>query len=38
MINGAKSAKKKKLKKIITFTGNDKNNRLTKLGDINFGQ
>jgi len=36
MINGAKSARKKKLKKIITFTGNDKNNRLIKLGDINF--
>ena len=31
-----KQARKKKIKKIITFTGNDKNNNLTKLGDINF--
>ena len=36
MINGAKQAKKKKIKTIITFTGNEKNNNLTKLGDINF--
>ena len=36
MINGAKQARKKKIKNIITFTGNDKNNNLTKLGDINF--
>ena len=36
MTNAAKHAKKKKIKKIITFTGNDKNNNLTKLGDINF--
>lgn len=27
---------KKKINKIITFTGNDKNNNLQKLGDINF--
>tara|TARA_B100001250_G_C19608216_1_gene703732 strand:+ start:123 stop:689 length:567 start_codon:yes stop_codon:yes gene_type:complete len=36
MVNGAKQAKKKKIKTIITFTGNDKNNNLGKLGDINF--
>ena len=36
MTNGAKYARKKKIKTIITFTGNDKNNDLTKLGDINF--
>ncbi len=36
MTNGAKQARKKKIKNIITFTGNDKNNNLTKLGDINF--
>ena len=36
MINAANSAKKKKIDKIITFTGNSKNNNLTKLGDINF--
>ena len=36
MVNGAKQAKKKKIKTIITFTGNEKNNNLTKLGDINF--
>ena len=36
MTNGAKHARKKKIKNIITFTGNEKNNKLTKLGDINF--
>tara|TARA_B100000700_G_scaffold330552_1_gene457383 strand:+ start:2273 stop:2839 length:567 start_codon:yes stop_codon:yes gene_type:complete len=36
MTNGAKLARQKKIKTIITFTGNDKNNKLTKLGDINF--
>ena len=36
MTNGAKHARKKKVKNIITFTGNEKNNNLTKLGDINF--
>tara|TARA_B100001029_G_C15059343_1_gene457018 strand:+ start:713 stop:1279 length:567 start_codon:yes stop_codon:yes gene_type:complete len=36
MINGAKSAKKKNFRKIITFTGNDENNNLKKLGDINL--
>ena len=28
--------REKKINKIITFTGNDKNNNLQKLGDINF--
>ena len=36
MVNAANYAKKKKINKIITFTGNDKNNKLSKLGDINF--
>tara|TARA_E500000178_G_C17028969_1_gene759513 strand:- start:2270 stop:2836 length:567 start_codon:yes stop_codon:yes gene_type:complete len=36
MTNAAKQARKKKINKIITFTGNDKNNNLRKLGDINF--
>ena len=36
MINGAKHARKKKIKNIITFSGNDKNNSLLKVGDINF--
>ena len=36
MINACKSAKNKKISKIITFTGHDKNNPLSKLGDINF--
>ena len=29
-------SKRKKLRKIITFTGNEKNNKLNNLGDINF--
>ena len=36
MINACKAAKKKKISKIITFTGNKKNNPLSKLGDINM--
>ena len=36
MVNGARKAREKNLDKIITFTGNDKNNSLSKLGDINF--
>lgn len=36
MLNGAKKAREMNFKKIITFTGNDKNNKLNKLGDINF--
>lgn len=36
MINALKAAKKKKIKNIITFTGNNKNNSLKKGGIINF--
>ena len=36
MTNGAQQAKKTGISNIITFTGNDKNNNLQKLGDINF--
>jgi len=36
MINACKSAREKKISKIITFTGHEKNNPLSKLGDINF--
>lgn len=36
MVNAAKFAKKKQIKKIITFTGNEKDNQLSALGDINF--
>ena len=36
MINGANQARKKKIEKIITFTGNSEDNKLKKLGDINF--
>ena len=36
MIKAVKSAKKKKFKNIITFTGFEKDNKLSKLGDINF--
>lgn len=36
MINACKSARKKKILKIITFTGHEKDNPLSKLGDINF--
>ena len=36
MINACKIARNKKMSKIITFTGHDKNNPLSKLGDINF--
>ncbi len=36
MINGCNEAKKKKFSNIITFTGFDKNNSLTKLGNVNF--
>ena len=36
MINACKAAKNKKISKIITFTGHDQNNPLSKLGDINF--
>ena len=36
MLNAYKSARKKNFSKIITFTGNRKNNPLSKLGDINL--
>ena len=36
MINGAKAAKNKKVNKIVTFTGNEKDNKLNKLGDVKF--
>lgn len=36
MIKACEEAKNKKMSKIITFTGHDKNNPLSKLGDINF--
>ena len=36
MINACKSARNKKVSKIITFTGHDKDNPLSQLGDINF--
>ena len=36
MINACKAAKNKKISTIITFTGHEKNNPLSKLGDINF--
>ena len=36
MLNACNAAKSKKMSKIITFTGHDKNNPLSKLGDINF--
>lgn len=34
MLNACKAAKKKKIAKIISFTGNKKNNPLAKLSDI----
>ena len=36
MIRSSKSAKLKKFRSIITFTGFKNNNSLSKLGDINF--
>ena len=36
MLNAVNAAKSIGVKKIITFTGNNKNNSLSKLGDINF--
>ena len=36
MINACKAAKEKKIEKIITFTGHDENNPLSKLGDLNI--
>ena len=36
MINACKAARNKKISKIITFTGHEKDNPLSKQGDINF--
>jgi len=36
MLNACKAAKNKKISKIITLTGHDKDNPLSKLGDINL--
>lgn len=36
MLNACKIARKKKISKIITLTGNKKNNPLSKLGNINL--
>lgn len=36
MLNGAKKAREMSFEKVITFTGNEKDNKLNKLGDINF--
>ena len=36
MINACKAARNKKISKIITFTGHENNNPLSKLGDINL--
>ena len=36
MIYGCQAARKKKFSNVITFTGIDKNNPVSKLGDINF--
>ena len=36
MLNACKAAKNKKMSKIITLTGHDKDNPLSKLGDINL--
>ena len=36
MINACKAAKNNKMSKIITLTGHNKNNPLSKLGDINL--
>ena len=36
MIYGCEAARTKKFSSIITFTGNDENNPLAKIGDVNF--
>ena len=36
MINACKAAKNKKIKKIVTLTGHNKDNPLSQLGDINL--
>jgi len=36
MLHACRAARRKKISKIITFTGNKKNNPLSKLGDVNL--
>tara|TARA_A100001011_G_scaffold390106_1_gene472864 strand:- start:130 stop:696 length:567 start_codon:yes stop_codon:yes gene_type:complete len=36
ILNAGKFFKKKKIGKLITFTGHSKNNKLKKIGDLNF--
>jgi len=36
MLNACEAAKNKKISKIITLTGHEKNNPLSKLGDVNL--
>ena len=36
IINACKAAREKKFKSIITLTGFSKNNKVKKIGDINF--
>ena len=36
MLNGANKAREMNFEKVIAFTGNEKDNKLNKLGDINF--
>ena len=36
MINACKAARNKQMSTVITFTGHEKDNPLSKLGDINF--
>jgi D-sedoheptulose 7-phosphate isomerase len=36
MLNACKASRRKKISKIITLTGNKKNNPLSKLGDVNL--
>ena len=36
MLNACEAARNKKISTIITFTGHEKNNSLSKLGDVNF--
>ena len=36
MLNASRMARRKKISKVVTLTGNDKNNPLSKLGDINL--
>ena len=36
VVNGCKAAKNKEFRSIITLTGHDKDNPVSKLGDVNF--